>query len=422
MNSNKRPNAKAAAAHASGMTDRAVFNALKAVFIDGAFCAQAITKALKTLPDVRAHAFVTSAFYGVLDKNVRLEKLIAGLCEKSPDKTAAVVLKMGMYYLRYADMPEYAAVNRIVELSKHVGAYSGFINAVLKRSIGFEPQFVGAMDKFTYEHNAPEWFCRALIADYGETRAAALLDAELPAKTHIRPVAGRMTRESFDAAMRQVGELTEYGCYCDKKATERLDEGSYAVQALSSVRAVHAYVKGLTGGSVLDLCAAPGGKSILISELGKFKVTACDIYPHKIELMRGYAKKLGARVSLKLNDATVKNDAFVGAFDLVVADCPCSGSGTFRTKPDVLIKRKPSDLDELTALQYKILDAAAEYCKAGGILCYSTCSIFKCENEDVTQKFLQNHKEYGLLDTVKLLPDSDRCDGFYIVRFKREGA
>ncbi len=68
------------------------------------------------------------------------------------------------------------------------------------------------------------------------------------------------------------------------------------------------------------------------------------------------------------------------------------------------------------------MDTAAEYCKAGGILCYSTCSIFKCENEDVTQKFLQNHKEYGLLDTVKLLPDSDRCDGFYIVRFKREGA
>lgn len=420
MNSNKRPNEKAAAAHAAGMTDRAVFNALKAVFTDGAFCAQAITKALKGLPDARAHAFVTSAFYGVLDNNVRLEKLIAGLCEKAPDKTASVVLKIGMYYLRYADMPQYAAVNRVVELAKHVGAYSGFVNAVLKRSIGFKPRFVSAMDKFSYEHNAPEWFCKALIADYGETRAAAILDAELPTKTHIRPVAGRITRREFFDIMRNVGELTEYGCYCDKKATERLGEGSYAVQALSSVRAVYAYINGISGGSALDLCAAPGGKSILMSESGKFKVTACDIYPHKIELMRGYAKKLGARINLKLNDATVKNESFVGAYDLVVADCPCSGSGTFGTKPDVLIKRKPTDLEELTALQYKILDVAADYCKAGGTLCYSTCSIFRCENEDVAQKFLQNHKEYSLLDEVKLLPDSDRCDGFYIVRFRRE--
>ena len=96
MNSNKRPNAKAAAAHAAGMTDRAVFNALKSVFIDGAFCAQAITKALKTLPDARAHAFVTSAFYGVLDKNIRLTKLIDGLCEKTPGVAPSTVLKIGL--------------------------------------------------------------------------------------------------------------------------------------------------------------------------------------------------------------------------------------------------------------------------------------------------------------------------------------
>lgn len=421
MSNYKRQNDKAAAAHAAGMVDRAVFDALKAVFADGAFCAQAITKALKTVSNERAHAFVTSAFYGVLDNNVRLEKIIAGLCQKT-DKTASVVLKMGIYYLKYADMPEYAAVNRVVELSKHVGAYSGFINAVLKRSIGYEPEFVGASDRFAYEHNAPEWFCKALIADYGETRAAAILDAKLPTKTHIRPVAGRITRSEFADIMKGVGELTEYGCYCDKKATERLSEGTYAVQALSSVRAAHAYVSGIDGGTVLDLCAAPGGKSILMSELGKFKVTACDIYPHKIELMRGYAKKLGARISLRLNDATVKNKDFIGAYDIVVADCPCSGSGTFRTKPDVLIKRTPSDLDELTALQYKILDIAADYCKAGGTLCYSTCSVFRRENEEIAQKFLLDHSEYSLLDTVKLLPDTDRCDGFYIVRFRREGA
>lgn len=180
--------ARIGAAHAAEQVDLALYNALRAVFIDGAFCAQAITKALKGLNNLRQHPFVTSAFYGVLDNNVRLEKTIKGLCDKAPDKNSTVVLKIGLYYCKYADMPSYAAVNRIVELAKRVGAFSGFVNAVLKKSLAYQPKFDSELERFSYEYNTPEWLCREIISDYGETRAASILGAVLPQKTHIRPM------------------------------------------------------------------------------------------------------------------------------------------------------------------------------------------------------------------------------------------
>lgn len=418
MESRNNDRAKTSAAYAAGLTDRAVFDALKSVFIDEKYCARAITKALGSLKDTRARAFVTSAFYGVLDNNVRLEKTIDGLCAKTPDKIAAIVLKIGLYYCAYADMPTYAAVNRTVELSKHVGVYSGFINAVLKKSIGFIPQFKNLLERFSYEHNTPEWLCGALISDYGETRAAAILDAKLPEKTHIRPVKKRISADEFARAARGA-DFTEYGCYCDKSISDGLDPATYAVQSLASMRAVNAYIRGVSFGKVLDLCAAPGGKSIYLSELGDYKITACDKYPHKLELMRGYAKKLGAHINIELNDATELNGKYIDAFDIVIADCPCSGTGTLKTKPDIMLKRSPSDLTDLIKLQSEILDVASRYCAIGGVLCYSTCSVLKCENNAIADKFISEHADYTLIDETELLPDTDRCDGFYIARFRR---
>ena len=398
--------------------DRALYNALRMVFVEGSYCAPALTRALKGFKNTRQHPFVTSAFYGVLDNNVRLEKLISELCEKRPDKNSTVVLKIGMYYCNYADMPSYAAVNRGVDLAKAVGACSGFINAVLKKSIGYAPKFKSELEKFSYTFNTPEWLCRQVISDYGEVKAAAILGAVLPQKTHIRPVLKRITQDEFKSAVGDV-EFTEYGCYVDRATLDRLESGTFAVQSMSSIRAVNAYIKGISYGDVIDLCAAPGGKSVYLSELGEFNITACDVYPHKLDLMRGYAKKLGAKINVALNDATVPNNDFINKFDIVIADCPCSGTGTLKTKPDILINRKAEDIAELVDLQTKILNVAAEYCRPGGVLCYSTCSILKAENEKIAERFIAEHNNYKLIDSVKLLPDTDGCDGFYIARFLR---
>lgn len=407
---------------ADRIVDRAVFNALYAVFYDGAYCQKALTDSLRTLKDDRSYGFVTSAFYGVLDNNIRLTKLIDGLCEKAPGVAPSTVLKIGLYYLGYADMPDYAAVNRAVELSKQLnGVYSGFINAVLKKSIGFKPKFSSSLDRFSYDHNVPLWLAKMLILDYSETRAAAMLDAPIPDKTHVRRIDGRLDESSFIAEAKRLGcELTDCGCYCDRTALSKLKEGSVTAQSRSSMLAVRAYKKGVNGGRALDLCAAPGGKSLYLSELGDFDITACDIYEHKIKLMQNLAKKLGAKISVKQNDATVHNPEFDGAFDLVIADCPCSGTGTLRSKPDILLRRKPADLEELCELQEKILGEACKYCRVGGVLCYSTCSVLKCENEKIRAKFLESHECYEPMDETKLTPDKDLCDGFYIARFRRK--
>ena len=399
--------------------DRAVYDGIRAVFIDGAFCQKAVTDALKTVKDERQHPFVTSAFYGILDKNVRLDRIISDLCEKKPSKEAELVLKIGLYYLGYADIPDYAAVNRAVNLGKHIsGVFGGFINAVLKKSIGYKPKFKSALEEFSYEHCAPEWLCRMLISDYSETKAASILDAVLPEKTHVRPIAGRISRDEFN---RKKGncEPTEYGCFCSKRDMARFPDGSVTVQSLASVRAVNVYRRGIEGGKVLDLCAAPGGKSVYLSELGSFDITACDIYPHKINLMKKYAASTGAKIKTALSDASKLNEKFVNGFDLVIADCPCSGTGTIKTKPDVLINRKPSDIEDLTKLQKRILNCAAEYVKKGGVLCYSTCSVLKCENEKMRDFFVAEHGNYCFIDEAKYLPDTDNCDGFYIARFER---
>lgn len=398
--------------------DKALFTALYAVFGDGAYCQKAVTDALRMLGDERSAPFLTRAFYGVLDNNVRFEKIVSSLCEKKPETDASTVLKIGLFYLRYADMPDYAAVNRAVDLAKKCGVFSGFINAVLKRSIGFEPKFASESEKFSYMHNCPEWLCKILISDYSEKRAADILDAVLPEKTHVRPIAGRISHEEFMAEA-QGCQLTEYGAYCDKRRMSAFAPGTVTVQSYASAVAVNTYKKGIDSGDVIDLCAAPGGKSAYLYELGKFNITACDIYPHKIELIKKLAQKTGARLDPVLNDATVTNNEYVGKFDLVIADCPCSGTGTLKTKPDILLNRKRDDLDGLCEIQSKILDASCEYTKPGGILCYSTCSILKCENERIRDKFLSTHDRFIPLDEKKLMPDVDHCDGFYIARFRR---
>ncbi len=399
--------------------DKALFEALSAVFSGDAYCQQALTDAIKPISDRRHAAFVTSAFYGILDGNVRLEFVINSLCDKKPDVAASIVLKIGLYYIGYAKMPTYAAVNRAVDLSKHIGGvYGGFINAVLKRSIDFMPKFKSALEKFSYDHCAPEWLCKTLINDYSEGKAVAILDAELNKKTHIRPIKGRISEERFFELAHGL-ETTKYGCYCDKSEMSRFPDGSITAQSLSSVIAVNTYIKGIDGGKALDLCAAPGGKAIYLTECGNFDVTACDIFPHKIELIKKYAQKTGSKLKVLLNDASIVNDAFADGFDLVVCDCPCSGTGTLKTKPDIMLRRKPEGIEELTRLQKRILDAASGYCKVGGALCYSTCSVLKCENTDVASAFLRDHGNYEEIDRTSLFPDTDGCDGFYIARFKR---
>ena len=191
------------------------------------------------------------------------------------------------------------------------------------------------------------------------------------------------------------------------------------------------------GERVLDLCAAPGGKTTHLAQLmqNEGEVVACDIHPHKIELISQNAKRMSFDIiNPQLLDATKPNDEFKNSFDKVLADVPCTGYGIIKRKPD--IKWKEEKTEEILAISKEILTNAAEYVRIGGEIVFSTCTINKEENEERLKEFLNDHKNFEIVDITEYLPEElrrgtckdgyvtfypnvDSIDGFFIAKVKR---
>ncbi|MCD8049818.1 MAG: methyltransferase domain-containing protein, partial [Clostridia bacterium] len=206
-------------------------------------------------------------------------------------------------------------------------------------------------------------------------------------------------------------------------------EGFFSVQDLSSQLAAEA-LEVKKGMRVLDLCAAPGGKSEYIAEMmeNEGEIVACDLHPHKTELIKKGAERLGIDIiKTRVSDAEKFEKEFEDGFDRVLLDAPCSGLGIIRRKPDIKWSKEAADCSILALTQYKMLRNAARYVKKGGILVYSTCTISKAENERGAETFLRENKNFDVLadDFIgkkgyrQFLPNIDNTDGFFIARFIR---
>ena len=185
------------------------------------------------------------------------------------------------------------------------------------------------------------------------------------------------------------------------------------------------------GAKILDCCAAPGGKSVYLAERG-YDVTACDIYPHRVELIDSYAHRMKAKVNSVLADATVNNKEWESKFDVVYADVPCSGMGVINRRKDVVLNKTYDDILSLVELQKKIINNVAKYVRSGGLLVYSTCTVFSMENGKVIEDFLAKNTDFSpekikteqnyLIDNVggiQFLPDGKGTEGFYLCHLKR---
>jgi tRNA and rRNA cytosine-C5-methylases len=201
--------------------------------------------------------------------------------------------------------------------------------------------------------------------------------------------------------------------------------GEITYQSVTSMKAIKA-LDVADGNRVLDLCSAPGGKSVLISELNPSgSVVACDLYPHRIELVAGYAKRMNAKnIETEILDATIYEHKFLNGFDRVLVDAPCSALGVTRKEPDILLNRKPDDIAELQRTQKLILSNAAKYLRRGGTLIYSTCTFTKEENSEVIADFLLHNEDFALKSiegerandgTLQFYP-KDEIDGFFIAK------
>jgi len=274
-----------------------------------------------------------------------------------------------------------------------------------------------------------------------------LLLHESSAETHIRVnkknISDLAFRKKYPTIAKNKSELGYYVTHnVEKSGLQRVEQSEYVIQSLASMRAVHKYLEPICSGdkkstdadtradkevnkytpkNILDLCAAPGGKSIYLKELlPSAKIIACDIHDHRVELIKKYADSVGVKINVQKNDATVFNPEFENQFDLVICDAPCTGIGIAAKKPEILWNRKESDITELQKLQLRILSTAQRYVKDGGRLSYSTCSLFKAENEIVANRFLKAHSNFtqdGL--PLTLFPHIDHCDGFFAINFRK---
>ena len=173
----------------------------------------------------------------------------------------------------------------------------------------------------------------------------------------------------------------------------------------------------------MDACAAPGGKTTYLAQLmeNEGRIDAWDVHENRVCLIKETSEKLGLTIiNERTRDASLYYTELLEKYDRVLLDVPCTGLGVIRKKPDIKWTRKPEDIEELVNIQYKILDNCSRYLKTNGVLVYSTCTVLDRENGSQIRKFLAEHKEFELLEEIKLYPHVNGTDGFYIAKLLKK--
>lgn len=395
---------------------------LSKVYGGGKFLKQAIAE---TVVEPLNKARTVKICYGVLEKDVYLDYIIGANAEKPPKTAVKIILKTALYMLEFMQKHDYMVVDFAVELTKKLGkdGAAGFVNAFL-RSYKIPPFPEKTEERLSVECSAPPWLVKKLKRSY-KSEAAEILSA--PSKgvcvRFVRGAEKYLKKSHIDTPFRGAFIFENF------VRDENFFAGDYTFQSVGSIAICSAIS---AGESLLDACAAPGGKSVLLSE--KFKsVTSCELHPHRVELIKSYAARMGVKnVTAVQADSSVFNPDYEGKFDAILCDAPCSGTGVINENPDIKLFRKESDIRELNEIQLAILENCSRYVKTGGKLYYSTCSVLPEENDSVVYNFLQLHPEYALnipsspLENRKtkfglqFLPHISLGAGFFLTSFVRK--
>lgn len=399
--------------------------------------------------DRRDAAFCSRLVYGVMQNEALLDWYLGKCLDKPAGKLQPVVLdilRLGAYQILLLDkIPAPAAINEAVEQTKKYANVraSGLVNGVL-RSLLRKKDSLGEPDDLAIRYSHP----KELVALLRENVGDRLIEPLLQSDNSVPPTI--FQRNPLKAAAEEIEqELTALGAKCERHPWLPdcwLVSGTGDVTKLPPFTEGRVYVQdpaaklallasGVEPGmTVLDCCAAPGGKSFAAAMQmeNRGTIVSCDIHAHKTALIEKGAERLGIEIIRAMQaDASEFRPEWEGTFDAVLADVPCSGLGTIRKKPDVRYK----DLTQtarLPEVQRAILDNVCRYLRPGGVLLYSTCTILKRENEAVAESFLKAHPEFeaeafavpeGLElqndGMTTLLPCLHECDGFFICKLRK---
>lgn len=415
---------------------------------EGAFLNLSMKKKLSCL-NVQDRRFCARLCSATIQNLTRIDYIIDSFTQgKRVHRLIRDILRLGVCQLMFfSSVPESAAVNECVKLAaaSPKRQLKGFVNAVLKNiaknkdNIAY-PDRKDAVKYMSVMYSYPEWLVKKYIADYGEEFTHAMLSYESPALTCVRANRLKITPEELDKKLSKYdvakGKYVSDARYIKNlNAIDEMEEylsGELTVQSESSMLVVEACdIK--EGMSVIDVCAAPGGKSAYAAGKKPSYILACDLHAHRVELMKKNFKRMGVSADTRVMDASVPEGELYSKFDRVIVDAPCSALGLLYRKPDIKHKKSGDDILSIIAMQREILETASRYVKKGGILVYSTCTVNKNENDDNVDDFLSRHPEFrektGALDSVfnkrangariQLFPHVDGIDGFFICVLER---
>lgn len=400
-------------------------------------------------------ALCSRMVYGVTQNRLLLDFYLAAYCSQKPDHLQPPlldILRLGAYQILFLDkVPDRAAVSEAVELAKRSGRgqAAGLVNAVLRKLSQNKNALPPIPDRdeakfLSIRYSHPKWLVKRLLELLGREEAEAFLAADntaAPLTVQVNPL--KTTPEALTAELEALGvRVTPHawvpGCLelsgtGDLTALEPFQAGHFLVQ--DGAAALAARAAAVTPGQrVLDVCAAPGGKSFgsAFAMEDRGKILACDLHENKLKRIQDGARRLGlTSICIAAADGREFRPEWEAAFDTVLVDAPCSGLGIIRKKPDTRYK-KADDLFTLPVVQQAILDNACRYVKPGGVLVYSTCTILPEENQQVTDAFLAQHRDFSREDLplpdqagqadgqVTLWPHRHDTDGFYICRMRRQ--
>lgn len=432
----------------------------------GAYSNLQLNRSLQEAKLPRADAaLATELVYGTISRKQTidywLERFVAkGFAKLEP--WVLQLLRLSLYQLVWLDrVPPHAAVNEAVAIAKRRGhaGIAGMVNGVLRSAGRSRAELDVSLirggspaETIALRHSYPQWLTERWIAQFGpETAEAICASGNEAPRSSLRVNPLRTTRDAALAKLREEGIEAEPSAMSpagivlvrggNPANAEGYREGLWSVQDESSMLVAEALAP-KPGMTVLDCCAAPGGKTTHLAELmeGKGKVWANDLHEHKRKLIAEAAGRLKlTNVEAISGDAAALGERFgPNSMDAVLLDAPCSGFGVIRRKPEIKWTKSESDIREIAAVQRRLLEAAAGLVKPGGALVYSTCTIEQEENEAQIDRFLTEHPEFSLdsewpeelvrrlqasgaagasfTGQVQLLPQHFGSDGFFIAR------
>lgn len=435
-----------------------VIETLKKIFKDKSYSNIVINNDMKNI-DKRHLSLYRKSVLGVLENLIFIDWIINEISAtktKKMEMDVLIVLRIAIYQLFFLDKShENIVVNESVQFIKDKGNIraSKFVNAILRNTLRNKEELIEKMNKLPFDnylsvkYSYPMELVKKWKSQFGKEKLEEVLAANnAEAQLEIRVNTLKITRDELLDVFEKKGIKAHKCKYASKgiileapfeiDKTDEFKNGLFSIQSESSILAGQ-ILSPEENSLVIDLCAAPGGKSLNAAEImqNKGKIISRDIYTGKLSLIDTEARRLGISiVEIEEYDATKLDESLVGKADYVIADVPCTGLGIIRRKPEIKYKNTEEDLKEIQNIQYKILENASKYLKQEGKLVYSTCTTNNEENIELVNKFLYKNKEFMLCDIsdkvdeyfttakrgyIEIYPHIHGMDGFFIAKLKR---